>query len=248
MKKLWVILVLIFAGQMASAQELNCQVSIITDNKLEVTSVEQEIFKQLEQTIYELMNNTQWTKDKFTVEERINCSLQLQVSSIPSQGTYSGSLQIQSTRPALNSNYNTTVFNFADQDVTFNFSRGAVLAYAPNQFSADIGIYAGVDWIFDGPDFFDINIGNANLQEVMRPFLFLDASWGEIQSLVEDEDDDTGELVGAGFGLQFYYGETFQGNLQLAFPLHEKFSSADIIVPDDDYRLVFDFQYRFRII
>jgi len=134
MKKLWVILVLIFAGQMASAQELNCQVSIITDNKLEVTSVEQEIFKQLEQTIYELMNNTQWTKDKFTVEERINCSLQLQVSSIPSQGTYSGSLQIQSTRPALNSNYNTTVFNFADQDVTFNFSRGAVLAYAPNQF------------------------------------------------------------------------------------------------------------------
>ena len=121
-----------------------------------------------------------------------------------------------------------------------------VRAYAPNQFSADIGIYAGVDWIFDGPDFFDINIGNANLQEVMRPFLFLDASWGEIQSLVEDEDDDTGELVGAGFGLQFYYGETFQGNLQLAFPLHEKFSSADIIVPDDDYRLVFDFQYRFN--
>ena len=118
----------------AQAQELNCQVSIIADAKLEVTSVEQEIFKQLEQTIYELMNNTQWTKDKFTVEERINCNIQMQIREIPSTGTYSGSLQIQSSRPAFNSSYNTTIFNFQDEDVTFNFSRNAVLIYAPNQF------------------------------------------------------------------------------------------------------------------
>lgn len=120
------------------AQELNCQVSIVTDAKLEVTSVEQEIFKQLEQTIYELMNNTQWTKDKFTVEERINCNLQLQIREIPSSGTYSGSLQIQSSRPAFNSSYNTTIFNFQDDDITFNFSRNAVLVYAPNQFRDNI--------------------------------------------------------------------------------------------------------------
>lgn len=117
-----------------TAQELNCQVSIVTDAKLEVTSVEQEIFNQLEQTIYELMNNTQWTKDKFTVEERINCNLQLQIREIPSSGTYSGSLQVQSSRPAFSSSYNTTVFNFQDDDITFNFSRNAVLIYAPNQF------------------------------------------------------------------------------------------------------------------
>jgi len=50
------------------AQELNCQVSIITDARLEVTSVEKEIFDQLKQTIYDLMNTTQWTKDKFKEE------------------------------------------------------------------------------------------------------------------------------------------------------------------------------------
>lgn len=118
----------------AKGQELNCQVSIISDAKLEVTSVEQEIFTQLEQVIYELMNNTQWTKDKFTVEERINCNIQLQIREIPSAGTYSGSLQIQTSRPVFNSSYNTTVFNFQDEDVTFTFSRNAVLVYAPNQF------------------------------------------------------------------------------------------------------------------
>lgn len=117
-----------------SAQELNCQVTIVADAKLEVTTVEQEIFDQLEQTIFELMNNTQWTSDKFTVEERINCNLQLQIREIPAQGTYKGSLQVQSSRPVFNSSYNTTLFNFQDDDITFSFSRNAVLVYAPNQY------------------------------------------------------------------------------------------------------------------
>ena len=134
MRALLIIVIALWGSFTAFGQELNCQVSIITDAKLEVTSVEQEIFKQLEQTIYELMNNTQWTRDKFTVEERINCNLQLQIREIPSPGTFSGSLQVQTSRPVFNSSYNTTAFNFQDDDVTFSFARNAVLAYAPNQF------------------------------------------------------------------------------------------------------------------
>jgi hypothetical protein len=134
MRALLIIVMALWGSFTAFGQELNCQVSIITDAKLEVTSVEQEIFKQLEQTIYELMNNTQWTRDKFTVEERINCNLQLQIREIPSPGTFSGSLQVQTSRSVFNSSYNTTAFNFQDDDITFSFARNAVLAYAPNQF------------------------------------------------------------------------------------------------------------------
>ena len=57
----------------AITQELNCQVSIITNAKLEITSVEREVLDQLENTIYELMNNTQWTDDKFEIEVNV-CS------------------------------------------------------------------------------------------------------------------------------------------------------------------------------
>jgi hypothetical protein len=125
---------MLFAVGLSSAQELNCQVSIITDARLEVTSVEKEIFDQLKQTIYDMMNTTQWTKDKFKVEERINCNIQLQINSIPSPGTYEGSMQVQSTRPGFNSSYNTTLFNFQDDDIQFAYSRNAVLIYAPNQY------------------------------------------------------------------------------------------------------------------
>ena len=125
---------MLFTVGRVSAQELNCQVSIITDARLEVTSVEKEIFDQLKQTIYDMMNTTQWTKDKFKVEERINCNIQLQINSIPSPGTYEGSMQVQSTRPGFNSSYNTTVFNIQDDDIQFAYSRNAVLIYAPNQY------------------------------------------------------------------------------------------------------------------
>jgi hypothetical protein len=128
------ILLLSFFPFWILSQELNCQVSVVTDARLEVTSVEKEVFDQLKQTIYDMMNTTQWTKDKFKVEERINCNIQIQINSVPSTGTYSGSMQIQSSRPAYNSSYNTTVFNFQDDDIQFSYSRNSVLVYAPNQY------------------------------------------------------------------------------------------------------------------
>ena len=66
----------------------------ITDAKLEVTTTEQQALKQLEEVIFDFMNGTKWTKDKFTMEERINCSVQLQITNIPTMGTFSGSIQV----------------------------------------------------------------------------------------------------------------------------------------------------------
>lgn len=135
MKGLLTFLIGLLITTTSVAQELNCQVSIITDAKLEITSVEKEVLKDLENVIYEMMNNTQWTKDKFTLEERINCNIQFQINNIPTSGTFKGSVQVQSSRPALNSNYNTTVFNFKDDDVAFAYSRSnGALQYSKNQF------------------------------------------------------------------------------------------------------------------
>ncbi len=134
MKKSVLVIVLVFTGLIARSQELNCVVDVVTDAKLEVTTVEKEIFDQLKQTMFELMNNTQWTKDKFKIEERINCNMVIQIKEIPAPGVYKGSMQIQSTRPGFNSSYNTTMFNFQDEDITFAYNRNAQLIYAPNQY------------------------------------------------------------------------------------------------------------------
>ena len=79
------------------------------------------------------MNNTKWTDDKFTVEERINCQLQLQIETI-NNGHFTGAIQVQSTRPVYNSSYNTTVFNYQDNTLEFDYSRNTIVIYQENQF------------------------------------------------------------------------------------------------------------------
>ncbi len=139
MKKfLLIFLVLLSLSSKNFAQELNCQVDVIVDNKVEVSSTEKEILDQMKQTVSDFMNNTTWTKDKFNIEERINCIVRIQIKSIPSTGNYSGSISIQSNRPAFNSNYNSILFNFQDDDMQISFSRNTVLQYAQNQFKDNL--------------------------------------------------------------------------------------------------------------
>jgi hypothetical protein len=126
--------IVFFLAYVGFAQELNCQVSIIPNPALDVTTTEQEIFKELEKVIYELMNNTAWTKETFEIEEKINCNIVININSVPAPNRFSGSVQVQSTRPVFNSTYNSTVFNFLDEDLQFSFQRNAILFFAPNEF------------------------------------------------------------------------------------------------------------------
>jgi hypothetical protein len=134
MKGLFLATLIFILSGYSFSQELNCQVSVQTDAKLELNSTELEIIKQMKQSIFDLMNNTQWTKDAFKTEERINCNIQIQIKTNPSSGNYTGFVQVQSSRPAFNSNYNTVLFNFQDEDLAISFSRNTVLTYAQNQY------------------------------------------------------------------------------------------------------------------
>lgn len=138
MKLYHLLLLMIFPISSVFSQELNCQVSVLTDARVEVNSTEQEIIKQMKQSIFDFMNDTKWTDDEFKTEERINCNIQIQIKTIPSTGSYTGYIQVQHSRPAFNSNYNSVIFNFQDDDVAFSFSRNAVLQYNENQFKDNL--------------------------------------------------------------------------------------------------------------
>lgn len=133
MKVIGLLFVLIFTP-IAFAQELNCQINVAVKPGLDVTTTETEIFKELEKTIFELMNETAWTNDVFSFEERINCNMQLSIIDVISPGNYRANLQVQLTRPVLNTTYNSTLFNFMDENVEFKFERNAILVYSPNEF------------------------------------------------------------------------------------------------------------------
>ena len=54
------------------SQELNCKVSV---NYSSIPSANREMFNSMRQSIYEFMNNTNWTNDNYNSEERIECTI-----------------------------------------------------------------------------------------------------------------------------------------------------------------------------
>lgn len=118
--------------------------------------------------------------------------------------------------------------------------------YPVNQYSADNAFYTGVDWIFSAPAFFDMKVGVSNLRNIVSTFLFMDAAWGQVLAIDDQEEATTGQLFDTGFGFQFSYANYLHGNLQFAFPLGEKFTNPEVVVTDDSLKIVFDMQYSFR--
>jgi hemolysin activation/secretion protein len=116
--------------------------------------------------------------------------------------------------------------------------------FAPNFFTADDALYLGIDWVFDSPDILDVQVGQVNLKEFARPFLFFDYGYGKQYTLASGEENTTGQLANVGVGLQFSYGYNFSGNLQLAYKVLNQFTG--IAEPEaDNKRLLFNMQYSF---
>ncbi len=119
--------------------------------------------------------------------------------------------------------------------------------YSVNQFSADNAVYLGADWVLNFPAWVDFNIGPAHrFREVAQPFFFVDGAYGVKKALLNTAQDSEGRFYDAGLGIRFSYRNRFQGNLQLAFPLRSQLSDETLELPDDNVRLVFDFQYSFQ--
>lgn len=119
-----------------------------------------------------------------------------------------------------------------------------VRAYPVNQFSTDTSIYLGIEWVFNTPDFFKLDWFNKReIHQKIQPLLFINAAKG-IQNTTTGGDDVEGTLIDAGFGFQYGFGKNISGNLQFAFPVSEDFNTTSITIPDDNLKIVFDFQYR----
>jgi hypothetical protein len=130
------IFLFLLLGQNISSQELNCQVSVVSVQVQGTT--EKQIFEQLQKSIFEFMNNTRWTKDNFTVNERIDCSVLINVTQKLSADDYMATIQIQSRRPVYKSSYFSPTVNYIDESFVFKYQQFQQLEFNLNTFQNNI--------------------------------------------------------------------------------------------------------------
>jgi phosphopantothenoylcysteine decarboxylase/phosphopantothenate--cysteine ligase len=113
----------------AQAQELD---PTLTVNTSKIQGTDKDVFKSLENAIKELLTHQVWTEYHFASKERIKCNFNLIVNTYEAQsGKMNCELTVQSSRPVYGSTYNTTVFNFRDTQVEFNYTEQDRLEYMP---------------------------------------------------------------------------------------------------------------------
>jgi hypothetical protein len=144
------------------AQELKCDVQIVSPQIQDAAA--QNIFKSMRDAIYQFMNNTKWTNDNFGLQEKIECSLFINITAENSPSDFNATLQIQARRPVYKSSYNSVMMNYQDNNIHIIYTLNQPLIFNVNTFTDNItsllGFYA---YMIIGNDYdsFSLNGGTS---------------------------------------------------------------------------------------
>lgn len=128
------LILLLAVGLPLGAQELNCNVEI---NTSQVQNVNKQVFETLQSAINDYMNTTKFTGAKFNANEKIECKLFFTIKE-QNDTKIAGDLQVQSTRPVYNSTYSSTILNFKDTKIEFEYQENEPLVFNENNMESNL--------------------------------------------------------------------------------------------------------------
>ena len=148
---------LLITGNCLFAQELNCKVTITTD-QLQVNEQRgTSIYPEIQNVMQDFLNNRRWTTDNFTNEEKIHCSLSVILIKAFADGGYEATANFQVLRPVYGTSYETVLLNYVDKSFNFRYLQGTPLTYNDNNFNDNLtqmlAFYAYIALAYDYDSF-----------------------------------------------------------------------------------------------
>lgn len=138
MKKIISIFLLVFCILAhASAQELNCRVSL---NYSSLSTTPTPVFQALQKDVTAFMNERRWTNHQYESYERIDFTLLITITEFNGVDKFTGTIQVNLSRPVFNSSYNSPLFTFKESDgnFVFHYLEGQPLDYVENMFTSNL--------------------------------------------------------------------------------------------------------------
>ena len=151
MNKLIYLFLLVFIFVNLSAQELNCRIQI---NSQKIQGTDRQKFMTMRTAFTEFMNNTRWTNDVYSSEERIECNLIINLTSQIGNDGFNGNINVKSTRPIFRTSYNSPILNLLDNDLSFKYIENESLEFNEHNHSSNLtAILAYYAYIIIGFDY-----------------------------------------------------------------------------------------------
>ncbi len=161
------LLILVSLCYVSFAQELNCKVTINAD---QIQSSDRNVFKDMERSFAAFLNSRKWTSDTYKSYEKINCTIFINIGSMPSIGNFVANAQIVAARPVFNTNYETVLFNFADREFEYEYIESQPMEYNDNTYinnlTSMLAFYAYTILAYDYDSFSEMG-GNPFVQKML---------------------------------------------------------------------------------
>lgn len=216
--RVWAVMVVILLAwvgtQEATAQELACQVEI---NSQAIEGTNKSVFETLQGAITEYMNTRKWTNTTFAPNERIECRMFFTIKSYEDD-RMKGDLQVQLSRPVYNSTYTTTLLNFRDTKIDFEYREGDPLVFNENNMESNLtAILNFYAYLFLALDFDSFSpLGGQPYYERAAAVVQMAQSSGEIGWKAFEDNKNRSAVLGS-------YTETNTGGIrQLLYNYHRR--------------------------
>ena len=132
MKKIFAFLVVLSINCLTYAQEIYANVQV---NHSQIGGSNNQIFKTLEKSLRDFINNTKWTGKKLQNFEKIKANFAIVIKERPSQNSFKGSLIVQAVRPVYGTIYETPLININDTRFSFEYTENENIIFNDRQFS-----------------------------------------------------------------------------------------------------------------
>jgi len=134
-----------------SAQEILCNIQV---NSQQIQGTDKRVFETMTSALKEFINNRRWTNYEFKTNERIECTMVINIRERPSTDLFKASLNIIASRPVYGTSYNSILLNYIDQKFDFEYVEFQALDYQENQFTSNLtSVIAYYIYIILGLDF-----------------------------------------------------------------------------------------------
>lgn len=151
----------------AQAQEFNCVVGV---NYRALSGSDYTFLDELQERVFEYINDRRWTDDRFEEEERIDCNIQIVFTEAVTLTQFRARLILASRRPIYGTAQQTQVMTLSDDEWGFEYSQGTPLIYQPDQYdplTSILDFYANIMLGYDYDTFAELG-GEPHFDEARR--------------------------------------------------------------------------------
>ncbi len=141
----------LFLTFVGSTQEMLCNLQV---NSQQIQGTDKRVYETMSTALNEFINNRRWTNYDLKTNERIECTMVINIKDRPSTDQFKASLNIVASRPVYGSTYNSVLLNYIDEQFEFEYVEFQSLDFQENQYTSNLSsVMAYYVYLILGLDF-----------------------------------------------------------------------------------------------